>query len=276
MADEQNIVISVVCYNNEDEVIAFAKAIAEQTISDRIFLLITCNSVKEYGYLVDELEKIDLKTFLYNPGTNLGYLNGCLYGVTKTKLPSKYWLTICNTDLIFESKSFFENIIKDVDKDTWCIGPNIVLKATGKSQNPFFKFRPSKKSMQIRNFAYSHFFSYKIYFKLADIKGKVSKKSKEYNSQYVYAVHGSCFIVSSDMVPLLGDIGKNVFMYGEEILVAEIIYENEKKTYFNSSITVIHNENQVTGKIPTKKKQEWFSKSTKYICKRFFSKKRDG
>lgn len=270
MTDEQYIVVSVVCYNNEDEVITFAKAVAMQTNNDKVFLIVTCNSTKNYDYLKDELEKVELKTFLYDPGDNLGYLNGCLYGVSKTKLPDKYWLVISNTDLTFESMSFFKDITKGMSEDTWCIGPNIVLKTTGKRQNPFFKSRPSNRSMRIRNFAYSFFPTYKLYLKLSDIKAKVRADSKEYDSQYVYAMHGSCFVVSSDMVLQLAETAKHIFMYGEELLVAEIIYESGKKAYYNHRVTVIHNENQVTGTIATRKKQEWFSSSTSYLCKRFF------
>lgn len=270
MIDGQNMVISVVCYNNEVEVVTFAKAVAMQSLKDNIFLIVTCNSVKDYDYLEGELNRIDLRTFLHKPGKNLGYLNGCLYGVSKTILPKTYWLTVCNTDLTFESESFFEDITRGVEKDTWCIGPNIVLKTTEKKQNPFFKLRPSYKAMQMRRFVYSYFLTYKLYCKLSEIKEKTVETSRECNSQYVYSVHGSCFILKSDIVSLLTKEAKNIFMYGEELLVAEIIRENEKKVYFNSCTTVIHDENQVTRKITTKTKQEWFVKSTNYLCRRFF------
>lgn len=268
--DDTNIVISVTCYNNEDEVIAFTKQMTEQSFSKNIQLIITCNSTQKYEYLKVALEQIPIITYIYNPEKNLGYLSGCLYGVEKTKLPEHYWLMISNTDLDFPSNKFFEEMLDDVDHDVWCIGPDITLKAIGKPQNPFFTERPSKRSMVIRKIAYSNFPFYKTYFKLSDIKGRTNKIHKKNSSQYVYAVHGSCFLLNSDIVPFLIKESQNIFMYGEELLIAEVVRENEKNTYYNSSATVIHNENQVTGTIASRRKQQWFKQSTNYIYRRFF------
>lgn len=56
MSNKQ-IVVSVSCYNNEEEVICFAKQIAEQTINSQILLLVTCNSTSRSGMLEEELKK---------------------------------------------------------------------------------------------------------------------------------------------------------------------------------------------------------------------------
>lgn len=270
MSNDTNIVISVTCYNNEDEVIAFAKQIAEQSVCKNIQLIITCNSTKEYEYLKDAVNGVSIVSHIYNPGRNLGYLQGCLYGVEKTNLPNHYWLMIGNTDLTFTTNTFFEDIFNDVNSDDWCIGPNILLKETEKSQNPFFLERPTKRSMMIRKIAYSHFLLYQMYFKLSNIKTQLKKGDKDYSSQRVYSVHGSCFLLNSNIIPLLMKESQNIFMYGEELLVSELVREKGKKIFYNSCAKIIHNENQVTGKIANRKKQQWFKQSTDYIYRRFF------
>lgn len=270
MLNDTNIVISVTCYNNEDEVITFAKQIAEQSVSKNIRLIITCNSTKKYEYLKDAVNELSIVSYIHNPGKNLGYLQGCLYGVEKTNLPNHYWLMISNTDLTFTTNTFFENILNDVNSDDWCIGPNILLKETKKSQNPFFFERPSKRSMMIRKTAYSCFLLYQIYFTLSNIKARIVKNEDKYTSQYVYAVHGSCFLLNSEIVPVLMKESHNIFMYGEELLISELVREQDKKVFYNSYTKIIHNENQVTGKIANRKKQQWFRQSTDYIYRRFF------
>lgn len=270
MLNDTNIVISVTCYNNEDEVIAFAKQIAKQSVCKNIQLIITCNSTKKYDYLKAAVDEVSIVSYIYNPGKNLGYLQGCLYGVKKTNLPNHYWLMISNTDLTFTTNTYFEDILNDVNSDDWCIGSNILLKETEKSQNPFFLERPSKRSMLIRKIAYSNFLLYQMYFKLSNIKAKIVKNEDKYSSQYVYAVHGSCFLLNSDIIPLLIKESQNIFMYGEELLVSELVREQGKKVFYNSYTKIIHNENQVTGKIANRKKQQWFKQSTDYIYRRFF------
>ena len=270
MMNDPHIVISVVCYNNEDEVIAFAKQISEQSFDKNIQLIITCNSTKKIEYLKDAVNEVSIDSHIFNPEKNLGYLSGCLYGLERTKLPDYYWLMICNTDLILESKTFFEDVLDGVDSDVWCIGPSITLKTTGKEQNPFFVERPSKWSMLIRKIAYSHYLLYKTYFKLSDVKCKTKKMEKKHSSQQVYAVHGSCFLLNSDVIPLLVKESQNIFMYGEELLVSELIRGYGKKVFYNADTKIIHNENQVTGKIANSKKQQWFKQSTDYLYRRFF------
>ena len=207
---------------------------------------------------------------IFNPEKNLGYLSGCLYGLERTKLPDYYWLMICNTDLIIESQTFFEDIFDGVDSDVWCIGPSITLKATGKGQNPFFVERPSKLSMLIRKIAYSHYLLYNTYFKLSDVKCKTARGEKKDSSQQVYAVHGSCFLLNSDIIPLLVKESQNIFMYGEELLISELVRRYDKKVFYNRDTKIIHNENQVTGKIANSKKRQWFKQSTDYLYRRFF------
>lgn len=265
-----NIVISVACYNNEDEIIEFAKQIAEQSISEQIQLIITCNSVNHYDYLKDEIEKIHIKTYIYNPEKNLGYMSGCLYGVEKTQLPESFWLMISNTDLTFTSNRFLEEILSNVEEEVWCIGPNITLKETGKNQNPFLVDRPSRRSMLLRKIAYSNLFFYKAYFKLSEIKNSINKIQNNPFSMNVYAVHGSCFLVNSKIIPTLMEESGNIFMYGEELLVSELVRSEGKSVYYNSIASIIHNENQVTGTITTKRKQQWFKQSTDYIIRRFY------
>lgn len=270
MMNDINIVVSVVCYNNEDEVIAFAKQLSNQSVCNNINLIITCNCSNRFEYLQDALSRFSISTYIYNPEHNLGYLQGCLYGVKKTKLPDCYWLMISNTDLFFTSKTFFEEMLDGIDSNVWCIGPSITLKTTGKSQNPFFLERPSKKSMLLRKIVYSNYMLYKIYFMLSDIKNRTFKEENKHMSCFVYSVHGSCFLLNSEVVPSLIKESKNIFMYGEELLVSEIVREHQKKIYFNCEAGVIHNENQVTGMIATKRKQQWFKQSTDYIYSRFF------
>ena len=270
MIDDASILISVVCYNNEDEVIAFAKQLAEQSICNNIQLIVTCNGSKRFEYLMGALSHFSFPTHVYNPERNLGYLQGCLYGVRKTKLPDQYWLMVCNTYLCFTSTNFFESVFDGVDSSVWCIGPNIKLKATGKSQNPFFFERPSKQSMLLRKIVYSNYMLYKVYCMFSDMKNKSWKEEIRHTSCFVYSVHGSCFLLKSDVIPLLIKESQNIFMYGEELLVSEIVRGQQKKVFFNCEASAIHNENQVTGTIATKRKQQWFKQSTDYIYSRFF------
>ena len=108
-----------------------------------------------------------------------------------------------------------------------------------------------------------------LYWQLHYIK-KFFKKKKEIHtasSGYVYAAHGCCFILKKDCIDALLAENNQIFMYDEEIFVAEVLLKHNKKCYYEQNLNVIHDESQVTGKINHKVKQKWFKQSINYLKK---------
>lgn len=269
------IIVAVVCYHNEDEVIKFANMISKQTIKKHIYLVITYNSGNRFEYLKTNIEKLDILANIFNPYGNLGYLSGCCFGVDADKdmLKNNTWIAISNTDIEFETTDFLEKIIENVPKDVWAIGPRIKLKDTKQEQNPFFEKRPSVQSMKFRNFFYSNLLLYNSYFILSKIKTKLLVKKEDIykKSRFVYALHGSFFIVNKQLFEKIDKVKNHIFMYGEELLVAELVNKNNKHCYFRNDITIIHNENQVTSSLSNKRKQTWFNQSINYLTTNYFT-----
>lgn len=266
--DMRDIAVAVALYNNEKEVIKFAKSLLKQSIINRIQLLVTCNACKNIGKFKKELFGVLPSALVFYPEENLGYLNGCLFGVKKSNIQYS-WIMVSNTDIDFKQNDFFEKALNNVPEEVWCIGSDITLSATGIHQNPFLCERPSKRKLLIWNIAYSNYLFFRMYFKLSELKPKKSPNKKN-NSGLVYAVHGSCFFLSGKCLNSILNACSGVFMYGEELLVAEIVRKNRKKIYYNSKIGILHNENQVTGKIGMKRKQKWFKDSIGYLSSRFY------
>lgn len=272
---KKTILISVACYNNEDEIVSFGAHLSEQKTTNEIVYVITLNSCKNRSKLT-ALENLPLKSAIITPPENLGYLHGCLYGIrTYSENVAYDWALISNTDITFLDKSYLEQLFdRDYDPDVWCLGTKVMLATTGKNQNPFALARPSKFKMRIRKLFFSNMLFYNIYFKLSKLMASIKRNQREYAGGEVYAVHGSIFAVHRDLVTALIHNADKIFMYGEEILIAELVLENEKKVLYTPSISANHNENQVTGKITTSRKQKWFLNSTKYLVERFWNYKR--
>lgn len=52
------IAVSVICYDNENEVLEFANKLSRQKDSEKIMLLVTCNKCKNVEQLRENLSKI--------------------------------------------------------------------------------------------------------------------------------------------------------------------------------------------------------------------------
>lgn len=267
----KDIAVSVVCYNNEDEVINFAESLSKQSIINHIQLIISYNMSSNPNYLKERILSILPETIICAPPSNMGYLHGCLFGVNQTQ-NNFQWILISNTDIEFQQIDFFEHLLNGLPNDTWCIGPKIVLADSGLDQNPFLIERPSQLKVLIWSIVYSNYYLFRFYFMLNSLRKK--NDSKFNASGVVYSVHGSCFLINKELLESLNSEQSKVFMYGEELLLSEIVRENNKKVFYNSSAKIIHNENQVTHKIDYKRKQEWFHASMVYLCERFFRRKK--
>ena len=102
----RDIAVAVVLYNNEKEVIEFAKGLLRQSIIARIQLLVTCNACQDINRFTKALHKVLPSASIFDPKENLGYLNGCLYGVKESK-GSYSWVMVKRiTFLKWQSKTY--------------------------------------------------------------------------------------------------------------------------------------------------------------------------
>lgn len=264
------IAVSVICYDNEEEILEFADKLSRQKECEKIILLITCNKCMNVKKLVNDLEKIKISSYVFNPEKNLGYLHGCLYGF-KAYNGQYEWAMISNTDIDFVSDDFFSKILdNNYDSKIGCIGPDITLKTTGKHQNPFASSRPGNKLMNLRKIVYANYILYRMYYTLSDIKNRICPTEAQKENGYVYGVHGSMIILRKECIGKFLEDNIQIFMYGEELYVAEKLKENQLLSYYDMNLKIIHNENQVTGKIASRKKQKWCSQSMDFLVGRYW------
>ena len=266
------VAISVVCFNNEKEIIKFAQNLALQKDKDKLALLITCNECKKMKFLKEEIKKINIITRVYSLPENLGYLQGCLKGLEQFEEQYE-WAVISNTDIEFDSIMFFSKFIeKKYSNDVAYIGPDIRLKASGESQNPFMLKRPSKAKMKMLQVMYSTVFLFRLYFGIATLKNNLNRKNCVCDEKIMqtYALHGSFFFLKKEIIEKIIKDAVEIFMYEEEIYIAEMVARNHKLALYDGELHIVHNENQVTGKINYVKKQQWFKNSIDYIVNRFY------
>lgn len=274
MIQKKEILILVSCYNNEDEVVKFANHLSIQAFSEKIFLVVSCNSINDKEKLLKGLGNIGLDYSVLYPQKNLGYLHGCLYGLQHSiNLEDFKWVMISNTDIEFQSNLFIYDLLNEnTPKDIWCIAPQIIL-PNGRRQNPFLISRPSSKRMIAWKKIQGNQVGLRLYTKLSHVKRKLvanREGNSDFKNSIIYAAHGSCFILKPECVVLLSQINDKIFMYGEELLIAELIRKNKKKIYYIHDLVVYHNENSTTRLIDYKRKSMYYKQSYGYLLNVFF------
>lgn len=276
MTNYTNLVVCV-NYNNAKETMQFLKNIQQQNDETSICMIIVENSdsEQERNHLVEMIEKENYHhVYLVQASENLGYLNGMFYGVQyykeniNTTLPK--WTTFCNTDIEIHDADFFKKITAtEYDAKVWCLAPSVYSTTTQSYQNPHYKSRiPKQKINRIIQITRSGFL-FGIYTWLADFKAKERKKQKE-QSQYVYAAHGSFFIVHRSFLDSFNELIYPAFLYSEEAFIAENIRRNDKHVYYDANLEVMHYEHSTTHLLGNSRRARYIHDSLKYIRDTFY------
>lgn len=263
----------VICYENEDEVVNYAKELSKQTIKDSLKLEVVVNKEgKGVSYLCEKLEGIDIGFEIVKPGDNIGYLNGLLYGYKACENQSD-WYILSNTDIVIPDIAFVEKFLDSSiadDPDTWVVGPSVYAPLGHSYSNPYMKCRPTKKQMLIRNRLmhysgmYDMLFRMKKWFKSDKVNEDVNKSS------HVYAIHGSFMFVRKELLSVLVQRPMWELLYAEEQYIAEVLLQQKKLAYYEATLSVRHMEGTSTGKEKRRMRYDRMVKSNSRILNEFY------
>ena len=272
---EYKVVNIVLCYKNENEVLAYAKKLANQTAADCIALVVVINARNEMSEekFRESLEATSIDSYIFDPGANLGYMNGLNYGYheyLKNGNVPKY-AVYSNTDIDYKSEVFFETLLsKQYSEDVKCIGPAVSVSSLETYDNPIADNRRTIREINslIRRFSLPVFCQ--IYVWLAFIKPMIFKREKDMISRNVYEVHGCFFIIEGTFASVFCKEEYEPLMYSEETFVAENIFREGYTEYYDAELEVIHLEHTVTKTLKPKLRAEYMAESMKWIRKKYY------
>lgn len=103
---------------------------------------------------------------------------------------------------------------------------------------------------------------------------KTFYKSKKYVSKVagnIYAGHGSFIILTKEYIKRCGIINYPVFLFGEEIYLAEMCRENNFTVSYCPDISVSDKEHVSTGKIRSRLYYRYNYEAINYAIKTFYN-----
>lgn len=276
MINRKKVLNTVICYNNEQEVLSYAKKLSQLVNAEQVCLVVVINKLDNGN--ISELElkikEISLETLVCYPGENLGYMNGMLFGYENYKKETgnhtPQFIIMSNTDIDYPDNKFLSKLIsKQYDDDVWVIGPAVFVPERNTYDNPVNEQRPKveKISQLIKIFGTP--FLNKLFLKGSLIKGKFVKKNIG-ESHKVYEVHGCYFIVRGIMTNELLKSPFGALLYSEEAYIAEMAYKFNKFEFYDTDLLINHIEHTVTGKVETKRIARYLCDSMKVIKRDFY------
>ncbi len=272
---EEEIINIVICYNNAAEVMDYYNEILSLDEGNKVGYVVVINSSND-----EEANKLVIfgneneHVYVFNPGKNLGYMNGLLHGYRgyreQTGLIPKY-VIMSNTDIAFQDKKFITNLDNKIYPNSLgVIGPSILVSELNSYDNPV---SDERYSLQYLNNLISRFSTpiiRELYVTASFLKPKFIKRKKDTKSRNVYELHGCFFILTSKYVELLKDMEYGVLLYSEETYVAENAYRNGFIAFYDSELEIVHKEHSTTSKLKPTRRAKLMAESMTWIRDTYF------
>ncbi len=272
-------------YKSTDGVLALMGSIQRAGRASEVAVTIADNSAGEDGLSSIRCAPAQVSNVeLLKLATNLGYFGGAQAGLDRfleeaAELPD--WVIVCNHDVLIEDPEFFEKLFRLDPRSAGVIAPRIRVSGTNLDQNPFMRRRPNWLRWASLRFIYSNYWLAAFWHWLSRQKQALrshwsARRSKTASipngrREFIYAPHGAFFIFSRRYFEAGGYLDGNVFLYGEEISVAEICRSLGLPVIYEPALCVVHNEHRSTGHVISRFSFECQKNALQYVTSRYLS-----
>ena len=262
--------VLIVCvnYNSYNELnnylLSIDKACTNSPSTD-VSLIVADNSTE-----VQNLDSGLYKSFVLEQRIqgNLGYLPGAANVINNISTISSFdFVVISNVDIELDT-SFFSNLEKThFDGDVAWVAPQIWTEQENRDKNPKILSRYSKQKLEQIKMLYNYPLLDFIYTNTLYLRKKVRP---DYPECDIYAGHGSFMMLTRRFFDFYKKIEYPLFLFGEEMFLAELIRKANLKVRYVPSLRVIDKEHTSTSKM--KKKTYYYNnlKSIEYILDNFY------
>ena len=273
-------------YRTDDHAIGFAKSLAQYPSSDISVVLVDNSEKSDFTFFLDRIAEVNPEVRCIAAPKNLGYFGGANYGLNfyleNRSIPD--WIIVCNVDIEFCDPNFFEHLheLKNVP-NLGVIAPCIWSIRWQKDLNPKMVQRPAKKKMQFYKLIFDHYYVQNFYELLSFFKSGIrawkariftsstSEQPKPQADAPIYAPHGSCMIFHRRYLESGANLAYSVFLFGEEIFVAEACKDAGLMVMHCPVLSVLDKEHASTGIIRSRRVAGYMKDATNYLLENYFA-----
>lgn len=255
-------------YKQSDYVLQFLDSIRTTIYSaDDLAQLVVVDNSSDFDV------PLGLDIVRLDPGGNVGYLKGLKFGLANSDIGSFDYVILCNPDIsldadFFQSLKSLGNILGGHD----LLAPSIL--SDGVNQNPNLVSKPTTNRIRLYDLLFSSLLVFSTYTILSDFRGKIRRifssviasrrehsDAKSHDILEIFLPHGSFLIFKSDFFRQDKIFDADVFLWGEEAIIAHQVREAGGKVVFCPSIVVHHISHSATSSISLRKKFEIWKRS---------------
>jgi GT2 family glycosyltransferase len=209
---------------------------------------------------------------LVRPTRNLGYANGCSWGIKVFRQHFEVeptWWMVTNSDLQV-SPAFFQRLLRTSWPETvGVLAPDVREEAW--PCNPFLLTRPSVAQLRWWLYVLSTPGAATMYRYLSLVKRRIGRPSAPpVHPRSIYAPHGSLMVMHRRFFEQGGRLGYGGFLYGEELHVAEQARTCDLTVWWSPLLQACHYTGGVTGSLSAARRRKWMRESLEFVYRTYF------
>lgn len=270
----KKVLIVPVNYNSYDYLKSYLKSVGEAWNMAKdgceLTVYIADNSTKPEDIDLSQYNLPDLKTKSLD---NLGYFGGALYIINNCVNVADYdYVIISNVDMTFDKTALKALSELEIQSNVGWISP---YRYSEKYNKPIYvekKARPTKLKMWLQMQIYRSKWMYNFQHKSASKRYR-NATTIQHPRSTIYMGCGSCFILTKFFFKNYHRLDYPVFLYGEELFIAELCREANFKVIYEPSVKVTNIGAVSTGELPSSTFLKYNHDAIKHIYQRFFKTK---
>ena len=222
------------------------------------------NSSQKELFDLSQYEIIDVQIYEFN---NLGYFGGASAIINRIDNIIQYqYVIISNVDVLFEKDTLAKLVEIDVPDDLAWVAQSTYSLQHNRDLNPSVLKRYSAMKLRLLRYTYNKYL-YKFY-----LKHFYSKKNANviFPKMDIYASHGACIILTSNFFKKYHTLNYPLFLYGEELYLAELISKANLKVVYFPDIRIKDIGKVSTSKLPASAYLKHNIDAINYILNEFY------
>lgn len=268
---DKRIAVFCVTYNSYRELHDYLKSIqtatSALTASTTVDVFVADNTDRQYQTINVPTEDTGYRLKVYPFHQNLGYF-GAIREMMKREACATYdYVIISNVDVTMAPDCMERLVSASFGKDTGWVAPAIISNKTGVDMNPFTTRRYTARKLKTMRL----FFRYPLLHRIHHYTFHQLKRRRTHQPGLVYAGHGSFIILTKEYIARCGTVNYPVFLYGEEIYLAEECRRHGLTVVYTPDIRVNDIGKVSTGKAPKSDYYHWNHEGLTYLIDTYYT-----
>lgn len=246
-------------HNDEGSSLFIHDLLSQNDAVDQRIIVVDNSTRPRLNGPLSTFEREDLRVSVVRPAKNLGYFGGAAWGLKHYREKAKLaeWTIVCNTDIYLPQKDFLFklNLLHGGSHASAVVAPAIISSISGRDQNPHMKSRPTRIRMQFYKWTYRLPPLFWLYRSLSSLKKVLFRwlLSSEFTEAFpdgsiaIYSPHGAFIAFNRRYFEAGGTLDHGVFLFGEEIFVAETCRRIGLSVQYDRRLRIVHREHEATG-----------------------------